>query len=113
MVEMSRFAIDSSLVDKGLIALPVRDENVVVMSSIGRFDDDDNEIFEGDIVETSNSLKRDSSGEFSEDKYLWCYHSVEYLYGRLIPSTGKIVGNMFTDKDLFNKISNKEKGCGQ
>jgi uncharacterized phage protein (TIGR01671 family) len=110
IVEMSYLAMDSSLVDNGVIAIPVRDNDIVLLCSIGRFDDDDNEIFEGDIIETSSGLKRDNTGGFSEDKYLWCYHSIDYLYGRLIPAKGRIVGNKFTDKDLFDKIVNKETG---
>jgi hypothetical protein len=105
---MSIMALEPGLEDKGLLVLPIMDKHIVIMSSLGIFDEDGVEIFEGDIIETSSSLKRDSSGEFSEDKYLWCYHSSEYLYGRLMPSSGKVVGNIFTNNDLMDKISNKE-----
>jgi uncharacterized phage protein (TIGR01671 family) len=109
-MKMSSLALDAELSDSGLLVLPLEDKHIVIMCSIGRLDNNNNEIFEGDIIETSDGLKRDSTGGFSEDKYFWCYHSVDYLYGRLMPTNGRVVGNKFTDQDLFSKIANKETG---
>ncbi len=75
--------------------------NGKVMYSVGLLDKEGTEIYEGDIVEHSHTMKRIAgTTRFEPEMHLFTFKSIEYLYGRLLPSETrrKIVGNIYEIK---------------